>query len=81
MSDGAANDGQTAPAAKTKLTWGEKREKRRRNRRVFEEILGWVLVPALLYVGYLIFQAVGGIPKEAVDFMKELFATLTGGRL
>jgi hypothetical protein len=76
-----ANQPQTTAPAKQKLTWGEKRDRRRRRRKVFEEVLGWILVPALIYAAYLIFQAVGGIPKELQDFAVEVFNTVTGGRL
>jgi len=61
-----------APAPKEKLGWFEKRARRRRRRIVFEEVLGWILVPAFLYLLYLGYRAVGGIPKEAVDFFQEL---------
>ncbi len=37
-------------------------------------------MPALLYGAYLGFQAIGGIPKELQDFLREVFATLTGSR-
>ncbi|MCU0885158.1 MAG: hypothetical protein MUC44_09445 [Beijerinckiaceae bacterium] len=76
-----ANEGQTTAPAKQKLSWGEKRDRRRRRRKIFEEVLGWILVPALIYIAYLIFQAVGGIPKELQDFAVEVFNTVTGGRL
>ena len=62
------------------LSWGEKRDRRRRRRRVFEEALAWILVPALIYVGYLIVQGFGGIPKELVDFASEVWTALAGGR-
>lgn len=61
-----------APAPKEKLGWFEKRARRRRRRIIFEEVLGWILVPAFLYLLYLGYRAVGGIPKEAVDFFQEL---------
>jgi len=70
---------QAAPA-KPKLSWGEKRDRRRRRRKLFEEALGWLLVPALLYGAYLAFQAVGGIPRELQDFGMEVFAMLMGSR-
>ncbi len=63
-----------------KLGWGEKRDRRRRNRKTFEEVLGWILVPALLYMGYVIFEAVGGIPKEAKDIASEIYTTIISGR-
>jgi hypothetical protein len=68
------------PPAKEKLSWGEKRDKRRRRRKVFEEVLGWLIVPALLYGAYLLIEAFGGIPKEAIEFAGELFRMLTGAR-
>jgi hypothetical protein len=80
VSNEAAGGETHVRAEKPKLSWGEKRDRRRRRRKVFEEVLGWLLVPALLYGAYLIFQAVGGIPKELQDFAKELFGVLTGSR-
>lgn len=61
-----------APASKEKLGWFEKRARRRRRRIIFEEVLGWIMVPAFLYLLYLGYRAVGGIPKEAMDFFQEL---------
>lgn len=61
-----------APAPKEKLGWFEKRARRRRRRIVFEEVLGWILVPAFLYLLWLGYRAVGGVPKEIVDFGNEL---------
>ncbi len=78
MSKEAAGEGPVAPPAKQKLSWGEKRDRRRRRRKVFEEVMGWILVPAILYLGYLGVQAVGGIPKEAQDLAVELFRVATG---
>ncbi len=72
-----------APArpAKEKLGWFEKRDRRRRRRKIFEEVLGWILVPALIYLIYLGVQAVGGIPKELIDFANEIIAiALKGGK-
>ena len=72
-----------APArpAREKLGWFEKRDRRRRRRKLFEEVLGWILVPAFVYLIYLGVQAVGGIPREAIDFANELIAmVLKGGK-
>ena len=63
-----------APAPKEKLGWFEKRARRRRRRIIFEEVLGWIMVPAFLYLLYLGYRAVGGIPKEAMDFFQELIS-------
>lgn len=62
-----------APAPKEKLGWFEKRARRRRRRIIFEEVLGWILVPAFLYLLWLGYRAIGGVPKEIVDFAQELF--------
>ena len=84
----AAQTGEAAPQAETptrarqeKLGWFEKRDRRRRRRKIFEEVLGWILVPAFIYLIYLGVQAVGGIPKELIDFGNELFAmAMKGGK-
>ena len=79
MSQDAANEQGAAPA-KAKLSWGEKRDRRRRRRKIFEEVLAWILVPGIVYLAYLGLQAFGGIPKEAQDIAVEIFSALTGGR-
>ncbi len=67
--------------AKEKLGWFEKRDRRRRRRKIFEEVLGWILVPAFIYLIYLGVQAVGGIPKELIDFANELVTmAMKGGK-
>lgn len=76
----AAGNGVRMEPAKERMSWGEKRDRRRRRRRLFEEVLAWILVPALIYVGYLIVQSFGGIPKELVDFANEIWTALAGGR-
>lgn len=64
-----------------RLGWFEKRERRRRRRKAFEEVLGWILVPAFLYLIYLGVKAVGGVPKELIDFGNELIGiVMKGGR-
>ncbi|RDJ27588.1 hypothetical protein DWF00_11660 [Bosea caraganae] len=65
--------------AKEKLSWLEKRDRRRRRRKLFEEILGWILVPAFVYMIYLGVKSVGGIPKELVDFGNELIGLVMKG--
>jgi hypothetical protein len=76
----AQGQAKTVVVVKEKLSWGEKRDRRRRRRKMFEEVLGWILVPTLISIGYLIFQAVGGVPKELQDFAREVFSTLMSGR-
>ncbi len=52
--------------AHAKLSWREKRYRRRRRRIWFEEILGWILVPILLVGTYwlldLVLNALGTSP-------------------
>ncbi len=70
-----------APPRRQKLSWFEKRDRRRRRRKVFEEVLGWILVPAFIYGIYLAVKAVGGIPKELIDFGNELIGIVFKGGL
>jgi hypothetical protein len=37
-----------APVAVTRKSWREQRWERRRKRRLYEELLGWLLVPAIV---------------------------------
>lgn len=79
----ASKSADVAPARppKQKLGWFEKRDRRRRRRIIFEEVLAWILVPAFLYLIYLGIKAVGGIPKEVRDFVGELVSiVLRGGK-
>ncbi len=80
MSNNAINDTPTEKPARQKLSWGEKRDRRRRRRIVFEEVLGWLLVPALVYGAYLGIEAVGGIPPELSSFVGDLWRMATGAR-
>ena len=84
----AADTGEVAPETaaaparrqKEKLGWFEQRTRRRRRRKIFEEVLGWILVPAFIYLIYLGIQSVGGIPKELIDFGNELIAMVMKGK-
>ncbi len=73
MSDMDAQSPPNRPV-REKLSWGEQRDRRRRRRKAFEEVLGWILVPIILYVIWLLIQEAGGIPPEAIEFFKELVA-------
>lgn len=77
-----ATEAAAAPARpqKEKLGWFEKRSRRRRRRIIFEEVLGWILVPAIIYLIYLGIQALGGIPKELIDFGNELIGMALKGK-
>lgn len=62
-------------------SWFQRRRERRKKRRLFEEIIAWIVVPALLYGVYLAYQAVGGMPPGALDFFSEVFSmVLRGGK-
>lgn len=63
---------ETAPARPHKAGWFERRRQRRRKRIIFEEIMGWLLVPFILYFLYLGYVAVGGLPPAAKDVIKEV---------
>jgi hypothetical protein len=76
--DASQRDAASGAAARPKLSWSEKRERRRKGRRRFEELVGWIIVPALIYVGYLIYQAVGGIPPEVSALVSDLVKAATG---
>ncbi|AMJ59899.1 hypothetical protein [Bosea sp. PAMC 26642] len=66
-------------ASRQRPGWFEKRDRRRRRRKMFEEVLGWILVPAFIYLIYLGVKAVGGIPKELIDFGNELIGLAMKG--
>jgi hypothetical protein len=69
-----------ARPAREKLGWFEKRQRRRRRRIIFEEVLGWILVPAIIYLVYWVIQSSGGIPKEISDFANEIIAAAMKGK-
>jgi len=54
-----------------KLTWREKRELRRRRRVWFEEILAWILVPAIIVGCYWLLNvglaAMGSSPEAIIE--------------
>ena len=64
------------PAPARKLSWREKRWQRRRRRRLFEEILGWILVPVIcvaLYWGVRAgLNAAGTSPTAVIQAIKTL---------
>jgi hypothetical protein len=59
-----------------KLSWREKREQRRRRRVWFEEILGWILVPAIIFGCYWLLNvglsALGTSPAALMDGLKTI---------
>ena len=63
------------PQAK-KLTWREKRWERRRKRRMFEEVLGWILVPLILIALYWAVKAglsaLGTSPSAVIQALRAL---------
>jgi hypothetical protein len=67
------------PAPAPKLTWREKRWQRRRRRKIFEEVLGWILVPIILIACYWAVKAglnaAGTSPSALIAGVRQL---LTG---
>ena len=59
-----------------KLTWREKRWERRRKRRMFEEVLGWILVPVILIALYWAVKAglsaLGTSPSAVIQALRAL---------
>jgi hypothetical protein len=59
-----------------KLTWREKRWERRRKRRMFEEVLGWILVPVILIALYWAVKAglsaLGTSPSAVIQALRTL---------
>ncbi|MBB4042155.1 hypothetical protein GGR34_003840 [Microvirga flocculans] len=72
-----ASHHQQAPA---KLSWREKRYQRRRRRIWFEEILGWILVPVILFGCYWLLDvglnALGTSPQAIMEGIEAIIATL-----
>jgi hypothetical protein len=66
--------------AAAKLTWREKRYKRRRRRVWFEEILGWILVPIILLGCYWLLNialaAIGTSPNAIVEGIEAIISSL-----
>ena len=81
MTDPGGGPLQEAQAPSRRLTGRERRWQRRRRRRAFEELMGWILVPIILVVGYWAIKgslnALGTSPTAIVSQVKQL---LSGGR-
>ncbi|KMO40681.1 hypothetical protein VQ02_07220 [Methylobacterium variabile] len=82
---GDLNEGPLAPAETVspppvKATRREKRRQRRRRRKIGEEILGWILVPLILFAGYWAvnagFAALGTTPGAVFDQLKQVKTAL-----
>ncbi len=69
-----------AVAPAPRRSWREKRQERRRRRRLFEEILGWILVPAMLFGAYwllvVVLTAVGTSPSAVIQGIDVLLRAL-----
>jgi hypothetical protein len=69
---------EAAPAASApaKISWREKRYRRRRRRVWFEEILAWILVPIILFGGYwlviVMLDALGTSPSAIIDGLRSI---------
>ena len=66
--------------APAKVSWREKRYQRRRRRVWFEEILGWLLVPVILFGCYWAvdvgLNAVGTSPAAIMEGIEAIIASL-----
>jgi hypothetical protein len=66
--------------ASAKLSWREKRYRRRRRRVWFEEIMGWVLVPVILLGCYwclnIGLNALGTSPTAIMEGIEAILASL-----
>jgi hypothetical protein len=66
----------TPAAEAAKLSWREKRWERRRKRRMFEEVLGWILVPVILIALYWAVKAglsaLGTSPSAVIQALRTL---------
>lgn len=70
-----------APPRKKRMGYFERRRQRRKRRKLFEEAVAWIIVPALIYAGYLIYKALGGLPPGSFDFVSEVVSlVLRGGK-
>ena len=76
VQDGAPPPAATVPAPRR--SWREQRWERRRRRRLYEEILGWLLVPAIVLGCYwavdAMLGALGTSPAALVQGIQTIIA-------
>ena len=69
---------QPAPTPATRKSWREQRWERRRRRRFYEELLGWVLVPLIAFGCYWAVDAalgaMGTSPAALVQGIQTIIA-------
>ena len=81
----ALGDAEAHPARpqKHKKTWREQRWERRRRRRMFEEVLGWILVPLIVIATYWGIKsglaALGTTPTALIQGIKTAISSRGGG--
>ncbi|WP_210483300.1 hypothetical protein [Microvirga antarctica] len=63
--------------APAKASWREQRRNRRRRRVWFEEILGWILVPAILIGSYWVVEGVLGAVGTSFSAIFSGLTTIT----
>jgi hypothetical protein len=70
---------ETAPSVSNqpKLTWRQQREVRRRRRVLFEEILGWILVPIILVGSYWLIELILNSLGTSVEAIINGIGTIT----
>jgi hypothetical protein len=73
---------EAAPVATTpaKLSWRQQRYQRRRRRVWFEEVLGWILVPVIVFGCYWLvtvgLNAVGTSPSAIIEGISSIRSNL-----
>jgi hypothetical protein len=89
MSAGEIHEGPLAPVAaapapKQSLTWREQRWRRRRRRKIGEEILAWILVPLIVlgcwWLVNTVLSAMGTSPAAVIDQAKQAVQMLDKSR-
>lgn len=75
-----ASEAEAAPLPRHKKTWRERRWERRRRRVLFEEVLGWILVPVILVAGYWAIEAGLGFFGLSIAGVIEAGSALLQGR-
>jgi hypothetical protein len=79
MTFGEAEATPAATPSRHKKSWREQRWERRRRRRVFEEILGWIFVPIIVLSAYWAVKAglaaFGTTPTALIEGIKAVIAS------
>ena len=79
VQDAPLQAAEAPPAPARRKSWREQRWERRRRRRVFEELLGWVLVPVILLGAYWAVDAALGALGTSPAALVQGVQTIIGG--